>query len=295
MMKTSDLINIRHQPGHFGVFRRSVDCAQGTGMSYRLPVYSPSKLNMYQRCPYSYRRRYIDRSMPSAPPSPAQVRGAVTHQILNLALSDFRDGKGLPDDVSDLARQLLRKYEQLSDGHIEHETQWVSELATFALDHFDTTCEVIVVEDQVEYVHQDRFRLSARADAILKHEDGTFEVVDWKTGSSDYHDSLQYLILFVSALSYVKSEFRAGPQSLRVTAANLQGRRYTRINTSREASLPVWRTIKGLIRSIWRERKWKATRNSLCPYCPLFENGCPLGGPHFLDMGTQPERQPIST
>jgi RecB family exonuclease len=253
-------------------------------MSTWLPVYSPTKLNMYRRCPHSYWRRYIARSMPEVPPGPALIRGMVTHQILNLSLGGFQAGAGLPDDVSDMARTLVGKYPQLLPGQAEIEIVQTTDMATYALDHFDVTCEVIMVEDNVEHLQEGRFRLMARADVILRHADGTYEVIDWKTGASDFQDSLQYLILYVGALSRLKADYGVMADAVRVTVANLRLKQYTSIDTSRETSLPVWANIKKLIRAIETDRTWKPRQNRLCPYCPLYDNGCPLEGPNYLDL-----------
>jgi RecB family exonuclease len=253
-------------------------------MSIKLPVYSPSKLNLFQRCPYAYWRRYIDRSMPSIPPTPSQIRGAVTHQILNLTLRAFRDGAGLPSDVSEQAYALLSEYEQLDPAQVVYETQSVSDHATFALDHFDTDCEVIMVEDNVEYIRQDRYRLMSRADAILRYPDGRFEFIDWKTGSTDYIDRIQSLILYIGAITYLKREYGADPDAISVTMAFLSHRKYDQVNTSREASKPIWEEIQKLIRMIQRSREWPAVTNPLCEYCALYGNGCPLESKSYLDM-----------
>lgn len=252
-------------------------------MSRSLPVYSPSKLNQYQQCPYAYWRRYIDRSMPKIPPTPSQIRGAVVHQILNLALGGFRDGGDLPVDVSEQAYELLCEYDQLEPTQTIYETQWVSDCATFALDHFDTECEVVLVEDTVAYTHEDRFRLMSRADAVLRYPDDTFEVIDWKTGKSDFIDRIQALILYIGAITYLKREYGAEPDSIRVTLAFLNHRKHAAVDTSREASKPIWDEIKHLIRSIQRSREWPAVSNPLCEYCPLYNNGCPLES-SYLDI-----------
>lgn len=248
-----------------------------------LPVYSPTRLNLYQRCPYAYWRTYIDRSMPEMPPTPAQIRGAVTHQILNLALGAFRDGKPLPDDISEQAYELLSRYDQLEPTQVVYDTRWVSDCATFALDHFNPECEVILIEDTVAYTHEDRFRLLSRADALLRHPDGSFEVIDWKTGQTDFVDRIQALMLYIGALTYLSREYGATPDDIRVTLAFLGHRRHVEVDTSRETSRPVWEEIKRLIREIQRSREWPASANPLCEYCPLYGNGCPLEGTNYLE------------
>jgi putative RecB family exonuclease len=257
-------------------------------MGYPIPIFSPTKLNLFQRCPYAYWRRYIDRSMPELPPTRELIRGAVTHQILNLALRDFRRGVDLPVDVTDQATDLLSKYPELSATDVECETEQVAELAGFALDHFNTECEVVMAEDELSYLHQEQFRLMARTDAILRHPDGVFEVIDWKTGNSDYIDRIQSLLLYIGALTFLKREFNAGPEHVRLTFAFLGHRRYRTMPVDRESSKAVWKEIKQLIRSIQRSRTWPARLNPLCDYCPLHRKGCPLAGPDYLNMEPDP-------
>jgi hypothetical protein len=181
--------------------------------------------------------------MPELPPTRELIRGAVTHQILNLALRDFRRGVDLPMDVTDQATDLLSKYPELSAADVEYETQLVAELAGFALDHFNTECEVVMAEDELSYLHQEQFRLMSRTDAILRQPDGVFEVIDWKTGNSDYIDRIQTLFLYIGALTFLKREFSAGPEHVRLTFAFLGHRKYQSIPVDRESSKPVWKEI----------------------------------------------------
>jgi hypothetical protein len=114
----------------------------------------------------------------------------------------------------------------------------------------------------------------------LRRPDGTFEVIDWKTGGSDFIDRIQTLLLYIGAYTRLKHESGARPEDVRVTFALLNHRRYNEVPVDRESSRPIWGEIKGLIRSIQRARTWPARENPLCEHCALYRNGCPLqGGP----------------
>jgi RecB family exonuclease len=258
-------------------------------MSQTIPVYSPSKLGLFGRCPYAYWRTYIDRSMPRLPATPAQARGQVVHTILSRALSRFAGGAPLPETVRADAEDLMSAYDHLDPAQIAADTVLAEQLAEFALDHVDVAAHPLLVERQASYIWRTKSgspfaRLTARIDVVFQREDGIYEIIDWKTGDSTYQDVIQNLLLVVTGLEYLRRRYGATPDTIRLTLAHLGARQFTPVDISRAALGITWAHVGELIRRIQAERDWKATANNLCEYCPLFQNSCPLEGPDYLEM-----------
>jgi RecB family exonuclease len=263
-------------------------------MSQRIPVYFPSQLNLYDSCPYAYWKKYVDRSMPTVPTTPAQARGTSIHAILNAALKRFAGGGDLPEDVRDEAGEQMQSYPHLESEQVEHDIDYIEQCVEFALDHFDISTTPVMIERNTEFLWKTRSGypfalLKARVDAILRHADGTFEIIDWKSGGSTYPDAIQNLLLFVTAREYLRDKFAARDDQIRLTIAYLGVRDYVPIETTRESMYPVWRAVGEMIRQIQAGKHWRATENNLCGHCPLHANGCPLEGPNYLDMEPDPE------
>jgi RecB family exonuclease len=263
-------------------------------MYHRIPAYFPSHLNLYDRCPYAYWKKYVDRSMPKVPTTPAQARGTSVHGILNSALKRFAGGGSLPEDIHDQAVEQMRSYPHLEPDQVEHDIAYIERCVEFALDHFDITATPVLIERNTEFLWTTRSGqpfawLKARVDTVLRHSDGTFEIIDWKTGESTFPDAIQNLVLFITTREYLREKFAARDEQIQLTVAYLGAREYARIETSREMMLPIWRHVGELIKQIHLGENWRATENNLCGYCPLHENNCPLEGPNYLDMEPDPE------
>jgi RecB family exonuclease len=265
-------------------------------MSSTLPMYSPAKINLYRLCPHRYFRRYISNDLPPMPFSEAVARGDVAHKLIQHGFRRYKARGSFPDDLEVRARGYLRKYRYQNGEQFEADVRSIVEWVQYAFDSFDRRCSVVLAEQHLSYTRRNSartpiYRLEARIDLLIEYPDGRFEQIDWKTGKWFKPDPIQSLISFV----VVHERLKVAPDAIRTTVVSLPQRRPQFIEISREAARPTWDDVRAAIRDIRKDTTWPARANPFCPNCPLFENGCPLGGPHFLDMGTQPERQPIST
>jgi hypothetical protein len=273
------------QPGYFRVFCRCSGRVLGAVMSYQLPVYSPTQLNMYRACPHRYYRKYVRKDMPPEPFSPAMARGGVAHKLLQHGFRRFAGRGDFPTDIEERARGYLLSYDYQNREQFEKDVRSIVEWVRFAFNSFDPRCRIVLVERQLDYTQRNSagnplYRLLAQIDLLVEHPGGRFEHIDWKTSRAMIPDPIQTLISFI----VVHEHLKVTPRDIRTSVAFLTHRRALPIDTSRETVRPIWDEIRHLIGRIRSGTDWGATRNDFCAYCPLNENGCPLEPVNYLDL-----------
>ncbi|HET9015415.1 MAG TPA: PD-(D/E)XK nuclease family protein [Thermomicrobiaceae bacterium] len=237
---------------------------------------TPTMLEAYSRCPSLYSSRYVVRQRSSEPPSPALARGNAAHAVLAELFDLFCGSGAFPLDLYDrVATRLPREPYDSDTAHaadVDEIVRWVKG----ALHDFDGTARVVAVEEWLEYQHRGAdgrplFKLRCRLDLVLRHDDGTITVVNWKSSSSGRTDPIATMCATVVAgATYgVNREIQAATVFLPV------GLTVTEVLT-REQRQAAWREIRRLAQAIDTDRTWQPLSNALCPYCPRFHHDCPL-------------------
>ena len=114
------------------------------------------------------------------------------------------------------------------------------------------------------------FLLRHKVDLVLEHEDGTLEHRDWKTRSAS-----RWTLQNVAARIVVRTAFQKHPRILSSTAFLAHG--IVQIDEiSKDEVLGVWARMKRLAAQTMAEQDWLPISNALCPWCPLYQKGCPL-------------------
>lgn len=151
----------------------------------RRPSISPSKLTNYLACPVKYRWTYVDdRGKWYLKAKSYYSFGTTLHRVLERFHSSDDAGVETTD-------QALAAYE---DNWIDagfssmeemaesfHEGKEMLERHVQDFKKRETKAHVLFVEKQLK-LDMERFDLSGRIDRVDEHDDGTLEIVDYKTG-----------------------------------------------------------------------------------------------------------------
>jgi ATP-dependent helicase/nuclease subunit B len=149
-------------------------------------------IESWLRDPYSVYARHILRLVPLDPvdtPPGAADRGSVIHNVLGEFTRRFADA--LPDDPVGELRRIGRKHFAPLDDYPEARAFWwprflrIAEwFANFEAERRAALAAVKAeIRGEIEIPLGERiFRLSARADRIERRKDGTYVIVDYKTG-----------------------------------------------------------------------------------------------------------------
>lgn len=136
-----------------------------------------SRLRAYLECPWEYKLRFVD-GRPQ-PPTPASSLGMTIHRVLE---SFHRE------DAADFER-----LSELYDRHFHHagygdetvKSQWYKKgkaiLARYWKDEQERRTRIVSVEREFLF-ELGPHRVRGMIDRIDEHPDGTFEVIDYKTG-----------------------------------------------------------------------------------------------------------------
>jgi hypothetical protein len=241
-----------------------------------IPTFTPTMLDTYGRCPLQFRRKYIEKRMPPQDFSRDFTCGIAAHEVVQGVLGIYRTTGGYATDLRRRVEDAL-PFAPYADGadwaaDVERVITWVKN----ALGSVDETARVLQVESWMEYRYPGcadcpAFLLRHRVDVVMEHEDGTLEHRDWKTGARAEIDALQN----VAARIVVKTAFPDHTRILSSTAFLARG--VVQIDElTRDEVRAEWQRIKLLAAGAMAETEWQPTSNALCPWCPLYQKGCPL-------------------
>src|SRR5687768_13492705 len=99
----------------------------------RPPVFWPSGLQTYKRCPRAYYHRYVDRHPVTHAFDPLLTRGQVTHNLLAQAFDSQKRLGVFPENLRQRAEGRLPRREYDSDGQFTYELELVLDLVGSAL------------------------------------------------------------------------------------------------------------------------------------------------------------------
>ena len=178
---------------------------------------SPSRLNLWMKCPLAFRRKYIDGI--ETPSSPSLFVGKVTHDVLDAVyrcsmVGAYTTANDVPQFVDDAWNRIIQS-EPCHFDDPDHETKCrnqVADLVKTYLAETDITSErPIAVEQKYEVPLIDPLTgenlgipLVGVVDLVLNGEDGPV-VVDFKTAASASYCDLTHE-LQLTAYSYLIRE-----------------------------------------------------------------------------------------
>jgi DNA helicase-2/ATP-dependent DNA helicase PcrA len=176
-----------------------------------LTALSYTQVDTYQRCPQMYQYRFVFR-LPTRP-KPQMQFGRILHEALKSALSGIEEDRPLTWEMVDSAYVAAWARERFCAP------EQVPSLKSLGREYLRRAFEAgdlgkPLLLEQPFSLRVDGLRLTGRIDRVDRHPDGTYEVIDYKTGSAKRATELQRdLQLGVYALA-AKEVFRFDPLSL---------------------------------------------------------------------------------
>lgn len=243
---------------------------------------SYSALDLFDKCPQKYKLKEIDKIKEGS--SIDAIFGACIHDVLQHFYSQ-KQSPTLEELLSYFSEKWNERKEKLKDKNIPDmqfqilETEAKNILINFYKDNSDKVPHIISLESKFEVPIEhngDYHLLTGKIDRIDRLEDGSFEIIDYKTGkklpSQNSVDEDLQLSLYHLGLTSKWPEF-AG-RNIKLSLYFLKHRE--KISTQRnEAHLA--KTTEKLISKIEEIKKSKflPVASSLCDYCG-YKNICPM-------------------
>jgi DNA helicase-2/ATP-dependent DNA helicase PcrA len=172
---------------------------------------SYTQVDTYQRCPQMYQYRFVFR-LPTRP-RPQMQFGRILHEALKDALGSIEGDRPLTWEMVDAAYVAAWARERFCAPEQAPSLQDLGRSYLHrAFDAGDLSKPLLL--EQPFSLRVDGLRLTGRIDRVDRHPDGTYEVIDYKTGSAKRAVDLQRdLQLSVYALA-AREVFRFNPLSL---------------------------------------------------------------------------------
>jgi DNA helicase-2/ATP-dependent DNA helicase PcrA len=176
-----------------------------------LTALSYTQVDTYQRCPQMYQYRFVFR-LPTRP-RPQMQFGRILHEALKGALSGIEEDRPLTWEMVDEAYVTAWSKQRFCAPEQAPSLQDLGrQYLRRAFDAGDLSKPLLL--EQPFSLRVDGLRLTGRIDRVDRHPDGSYEVIDYKTGSARRAAELQRdLQLGVYALA-AKEVFRFDPLSL---------------------------------------------------------------------------------
>jgi len=153
-----------------------------------LQAVSYTQLDTYQRCPQMYQYRFVFR-LPTRP-RPQMQFGRILHQALKDALGAIERDRPLTWEMVETAYAAAWSGERFCAPEQAATLQELGQ--TYLRRAFEAgDLQRPLLLEQPFSLRIDDFRLTGRIDRIDRHPDGTYEVIDYKTGSPRRAGELQ--------------------------------------------------------------------------------------------------------
>lgn len=154
-------------------------------------VYSNSKLWLYENCPEAYKIKYIDKTFPDLPKSIHAFLGSAVHDALEFLYVELMKG-----EILDLDAVIEHFAKGWHDGYAtdirvpvgEKVENFFNKGVKFLIDYYQGNLpfskETIGIEKKIYFPIDEGIFIIGYIDRIEKHEDGSYEVHDYKTSNS---------------------------------------------------------------------------------------------------------------
>lgn len=243
---------------------------------------SYSAIEVFKKCPQKYKFKEIDRI--KEPSSIDAMFGAAIHD----ALQYFHSQKQLPS-LESLMEYFLEEWEERKEKMKEKnipDFQWQltgqeakNILTNYYNDSKDKNCHVVALESKfevpIEY-NGDFHILTGKIDRIDRLEDGSFEIIDYKTSrqlpsQETINENLQ-LSIYHLGLIEKWPEFKS--RDIKLTLYFLKHREKI---SSKKDDRNLTETKEKLIKTISeiQNSKFSPTASGLCDFCG-YKNICPM-------------------
>lgn len=243
---------------------------------------SYSALEVFKKCPQKYKFKELDKI--KEPPSLSAIFGATAHD----ALQYFHGQKTIPS-LNELTAYFSAKWaerkEKLKDKNIPDsdlellEREAKNILLNYYNDNSSKNPHVINLELKFEASIEDGgdfHILTGKIDRIDRNEDGSFEIVDYKTSKkmlsqSDVDDDLQ-LSIYHLGFSEKWPDFKNRP--IKLSLYFLRHREKVSTKRSEEHINATKNKLLGLIKDI-QTSKFHPVASPLCDFCG-YKDMCPM-------------------
>lgn len=243
---------------------------------------SYSAIETFKKCPQKYKFKEIDKL--KEPPGLDAILGATIHD----ALQYFHGQKQLPtlaNLLSYFSEKWSERKEKLAERNLpDFQLQLIEQdakniLTNYYNDNKDKTPHVVVLESKFEVPIQyagDFHILTGKIDRIDRLEDGSFEIIDYKTGrqlpSQDSVNENLQLAIYHLGLIAKWPEFES--RNIKSTLYFLKHREkisaQKNINDLTETKEKITKTIADIQNS-----KFNPVASPLCDFCG-FKDICPM-------------------
>lgn len=248
---------------------------------------TPSQADIFDRCPWQYGARYVQRLVPDAwPPTPYTAMGDSVHACL----CHFHRRGGHPryarDDMAGLLDQSWRR-----DGYADAEQEVAARAmagrlcaAYYAASRDEPTRHLghelfLAAEFRLAGVH---LRVRGKVDRLSLWPDGRLEVLDYKTGTrvpseADLADAL-------SPFLYLLLVRRTYPTYDRVEVSHLYLREMARVTVAydHDRCMACKDRLAQVVTQIARGTL-PPHPNAFCPSCPVHDR-CPAMDPAAVEL-----------
>jgi putative RecB family exonuclease len=229
---------------------------------------SPYKIGIFRQCPRRYRYHYVDALYQRYRRRwPYLTMGDNVH----LALRDFFSSANRTRDFSTIKRLLATRWTAKAEGFEDREVErryWrkaLNQLKWFC-DTQDLSAQPYLREAIHEAPLSPDLRLLGKVDRVDREADGSFNLIDYKTGKTPDEPDDGPLLTYALLL---KKKFGAEVRTVSYLFLNGDGWR-----TSEPTAIDHVRTEERLFairNQIEADKAFVATPNALCPWCDFAE------------------------
>lgn len=239
-----------------------------------MEVYSHSKLWLYENCKEAYKIKYIDKTFPELPSSIHAFLGSSVHDALEHLYNELMSQKVLNLDelIEYFAKNWHANYKpDIRVPRGERVEDFFNKGVKFLIDYYQTnlpfSTKTVETEKKLWFPLAEGVYIVGYIDRLEKHEDGSYEVHDYKTNQkmkeqSEVDDDRQ-LAFYHMGLQDLYGEDVKAKLTWHMLAHNKKihsFRTKEQLNSLREKTL-------ALIEKIRNTKEWPACGKPFCDWC----------------------------
>jgi len=227
---------------------------------------SYSRLSSYDKCPRKFKLVYVDGNI--APSGRAAQVGKLVHEVLADYMGEKRTQGGVhKPEAGDIMSRLPKV-----SGQLIAEKEINQEITAGDIDIYVrgfcslypeiNTAQVAGIEEE-KLFDINGYKVKGVLDLVLRDENGNIEIIDYKTGKSNYVDDLQLIL-------YSMPYFNDGPhQSISATFAFLKEPSARKLEINRAMANNTRDVVMGKVQEIETDEQFERRRGPLCNYCEV--------------------------